>query len=54
MRPLSPRDHRRGRSSGCLENWLHLDPQALAMQAQTGVPLVASRPVTPEQGGRAD
>ena len=49
MRPLGPRDHRRGRSGGSLESWLYLDLQVLAMQAQAGMPLVPSAPVPPEK-----
>ena len=54
MRPLGPRDRRRGSSRGSLEGWLHLDLQVLAMQTQAGVPLVPSGPVAPEEGSRAD
>src|SRR6266568_2753346 len=53
MRPLGPRNRRRGRSRGPLESWLHLDLQVLAMQTQAGVPLVPSVPVSPEEGSRA-
>src|SRR5579883_2579744 len=54
MRQLGPRDRRRGNNSGSLESWLHLDLQVLAMQTQTGVSLVPSRPVSPEKRSRAD
>src|SRR6266705_2629180 len=53
MRPLGPRNRRRGRSRGPLESWLHLDLQVLAMQTQAGVPLLPSVPVSPEEGSRA-
>src|SRR5690348_1839849 len=54
MRPLGPRERRRGRGSGALERWLPLDLQVLAMQTQAGVPLVPSGPVSPEEGSSAD
>ena len=54
MRAFGPREHRRGRSRGALEGWLHLDLQVLAMQTQTGVPLVPPMPVSPEERSRAD
>jgi hypothetical protein len=53
MRTLSPGNRRRGRSSGFLESWFHLDLKMLAMQTQAGVPLVPSWPVSPEKGSRA-
>jgi hypothetical protein len=54
MRTLCPRNHRRGSSSGSPESRLHLDRAVLATQTHTGVPVVASRPVPPEERGRAD
>src|SRR5215469_14695441 len=54
MRPLGPRDRRRGRGRGSLESWIHLDLQVLAMQTQASVPLVPSRPVSPEERSRSD
>ena len=53
MGTLCSRDRWRS-SSGSLENWLDLDREVLAMQTQTGVPLMASVPVPPEQGSRAN
>src|SRR5215471_13109136 len=53
MRPLGPRNCWRGRSRGPPQSWLHLDLQVLAMQTQAGVPLVPSRPVSPEKRSRA-
>lgn len=52
MRPLSPRDRRRGDDRGRRQNWPHLDVQALAVQVQTRLPLVPAVPVPPEQRSR--
>jgi hypothetical protein len=52
MRSLGPRDRQRGRSNRWGEGRFHLDLQALAMQAQAGVSLVPSVPVSPEDGIR--
>ena len=53
MRPLGPRDRRRGSSRGSRESWLQLHLQVLAMQTQAGLPLVPSVPVSPEERSRA-
>lgn len=53
MGTLSPREDRRGSGRSRRKNWPHLNVQALAVQTQTGPPLMASGPVPPEQRGRA-
>ena len=54
MRMLGARKYRRRGSSGSLERRPYLDREMLAMQTQPGVPLVASRPVPPEERSGAD
>ncbi len=53
MRPLLPGDRRWGRSNRSREGRFHLDVQVLAMQTQTGMPLVSPVPVPPEQRSRS-
>src|SRR5258708_25270334 len=53
MRPLGPRDGRRGRSNSSGEDRFHLNLQALAVQTQTGPSVVPSAPVSPEQRSRS-
>lgn len=53
MRPLGARNRRRGRSSRLREGRFHLDVQVLAVQTQTGPPLMSSAPVSLEQRSRS-
>lgn len=54
MCTLCPRDQGSRRSRGSLQDWLHLNLQILAMHTQTGVSLVPSGPISPEQRSRTD
>ena len=54
MRPLCPRDRRRGGSNSSGKDRFHLNLQVLAMQMLAGVSLVPSGPVSPEKRSRAN